>query len=70
VRGVRWAAHRGVSGGVAAGRHGGAVAVGETRWRGVPARERRREEHGEVWSALGVLGVAFIGLGAPEGWPE
>jgi hypothetical protein len=24
-------------------------------------RERRREECGEVWSASGVLGVAFIG---------
>jgi hypothetical protein len=40
VRGVRWAAHRGMS---------------------VPARERRREERGEVWSAPGVLEVAFIG---------
>jgi hypothetical protein len=43
----------------------------ETRWGGVPTRERRREGLGEVWGAPGVIGVAFIG---PEegvgGWPE
>jgi hypothetical protein len=37
------------------------VVVGEARWGGVPARERRREELGEVWNASGVIGVAFIG---------
>jgi hypothetical protein len=67
VRGVRWAAHRGASGGVAVGHRGGAVAVRKTRWWGVPARERRREGHGEVWSAPGVLGVAFIGPGEGAG---
>jgi hypothetical protein len=30
---------------------------------GVPVRERRREGLGEVWGALGVIGVAFIGSG-------
>jgi hypothetical protein len=30
-------------------------------------RERRRKERGEVWSAPGVLGVAFIGLGEGDG---
>jgi hypothetical protein len=48
---------------VATGRRGGAVVVGEARWGGVPARERRREELGEVWNAPGVVGVAFIGPG-------
>jgi hypothetical protein len=48
VRGVRWVAHRGASGGVAAGRRGEAVAVRKTRWLGVPAWERRREERDEV----------------------
>jgi hypothetical protein len=48
---------------VATGRHGGAVVVGEARWGGVSVRERRREELGEMWNALGVIGVAFIGPG-------
>jgi hypothetical protein len=48
---------------VATGRRGGAVVVGEARWGGVPARERRTEELGEVWNALGVIGVTFIGPG-------
>jgi hypothetical protein len=30
-------------------------------------RERRREECGDVWSAPGVLGVAFIGPGEGVG---
>jgi hypothetical protein len=34
-------------GGVVAGRHGGAVVVGELGGEGAPARERRREELGE-----------------------
>jgi hypothetical protein len=32
AQGVRWVAHWGTSGGVAAGRRGGAVAVGKIRW--------------------------------------
>jgi hypothetical protein len=48
---------------VATGGHGGAVVVGEARWGGVSARERRREELGEVWNAPGVVRVAFIGPG-------
>jgi hypothetical protein len=56
VRGVWWAAHRGASGGVAAGHRGGAVAVRKIRWLGIPARERRREKRGEVWSAPRFLG--------------
>jgi hypothetical protein len=56
---------------VTTGRCGGVVVVEEARWGGVPARERRREELGEVWSALGVLGVAFIRPGEDAGgWPE
>jgi hypothetical protein len=35
----------------------------ETRWGGFLTRERRGEGHGEVWSAPGVIGVAFIGSG-------
>jgi hypothetical protein len=35
----------------------------ETRCRGFLARERRGEGRGEVWSAPGVIGVAFIGPG-------
>jgi hypothetical protein len=48
---------------VATRRWGGAVVAGDARWGGVPARERRREELGEVWNAQGVVRVAFIGLG-------
>jgi hypothetical protein len=33
------------------GRRGGAKKSRETRWGGVPTRERRREGLGEVWSA-------------------
>jgi hypothetical protein len=39
----------------------------EARWGGVPARERRREGLGEVWSVPGVVGVAFIGTGEGTG---
>jgi hypothetical protein len=35
----------------------------ETQWGGFSARERRGEGRGEVWGALGVIGVAFIGPG-------
>jgi hypothetical protein len=35
----------------------------ETRWGGFLVRERRGEGRGEVWSAPGVVGVAFIGPG-------
>jgi hypothetical protein len=35
-------------------------------WGGVPARERRREELGEGWDALGVLRGFYRGRGAPE----
>jgi hypothetical protein len=45
---------------VATERRGGAVVVKEARWGGVPMRERRREELGEVWNAPGVVGVDFI----------
>jgi hypothetical protein len=45
---------------VATERRSGAVVVGEARWGGVLARERRREELSEVWNAPGVIGVAFI----------
>jgi hypothetical protein len=44
-------------------RRGGIVVVGEAWWGGVPARERRREELGEVWNAPRVIRVPFIGLG-------
>jgi hypothetical protein len=46
---------------MATGRHGGAKKSWEARWGGVPAWERRREGLSEVWGALGVVGVAFIG---------
>jgi hypothetical protein len=43
----------------------------EARWGGVSARERRREGLGEVRSAPGVVGVAFIGPGeGAGGWSE
>jgi hypothetical protein len=45
-----------VSGGEAAGRHGGAVVVGGARWGGASVRERRR---GELVRGLG--GVGFSG---------
>jgi hypothetical protein len=48
-------------------RRGGAVVVGEARWGGVPVRERRRDELGEMWNAPGVVGVAFIGPGRGAG---
>jgi hypothetical protein len=35
----------------------------ETRWGGFLAWERRGEGRGEMWSAPGVIGVAFIGPG-------
>jgi hypothetical protein len=47
TRGIRWAAHEGASGGVAAGRRGGVVVVGELSGEGASAWERRREELGE-----------------------
>jgi hypothetical protein len=37
------------------------------RWPLTEAQERRREERGEVWSAPGVLWVAFIGPGVGAG---
>jgi hypothetical protein len=52
---------------VATGRRGGVKMSREARWVGVPARERRREGLGEVWSAPGVVGVAFIGSGEDTG---
>jgi hypothetical protein len=58
---------------VAIGRHDSAKKSREARWGGVSARERRRERLGEVWSAPGVIGVAFIGPGEGAegaGWPE
>jgi hypothetical protein len=48
-------------------RHNSAVVVGEARWGGVPVRERRREELGEMWNAPGVVRVAFIGPGRGAG---
>jgi hypothetical protein len=39
----------------------------ETRWGGFLVWERRREGHGEVWGAPGVVGVPFIGLGEGAG---
>jgi hypothetical protein len=36
------------------------VVVREARWGGGLARERRREELGEVWNAPRVVRVAFI----------
>jgi hypothetical protein len=61
ARGARLGPHRSSGSDVATGRHGGVVVIGEARWGGVPMRERRREELGEVWNAPGVIGVAFIG---------
>jgi hypothetical protein len=52
---------------VATGKLGGAKKPREARWGGVPARERRREGLGEVWSVPGVIGVAFIGPGRAPG---
>jgi hypothetical protein len=63
MRGVRWVAHRGTGGSVAAGRCGGGWGA---RWGGVPARERRREELGEGWDAPRVLRGFYRGWGAPE----
>jgi hypothetical protein len=58
-------AHRGASSGVAAGRRGGAVVVGELSGEGAPARETRREELGEV---LRGFSGTFIGAGGgPRG---
>jgi hypothetical protein len=48
ARGARLGPHRSSGGGMATGRCGGAMVVGEARWGGVPAHERRREELGEV----------------------
>jgi hypothetical protein len=45
--GVQWVAHRGASGGVAAGRRGGSVVVGKLGGGGVSAREKRWEKLGE-----------------------
>jgi hypothetical protein len=52
---------------VVTGQRGSMKKSREARWGGVPARERRREGLGEVWSALGVVGVAFIGTGEGAG---
>jgi hypothetical protein len=43
MQGIRWVAHRGAGGGVAAGRRGGEVVVVELGGEGAPSRERRRE---------------------------
>jgi hypothetical protein len=48
---------------VATGRRGGVKKSSDAWWGGVPARERRREGLGEVWSVLGFVWVAFIGSG-------
>jgi hypothetical protein len=64
VWGVRWAAHRGTSGGVVAGRRGDGRKNSVVRRSGAG---RRRDQRGEVWSAPGVLGVAFIGPGEGTG---
>jgi hypothetical protein len=52
---------------VATGRRGGVKKSWGARWGGVPAWERRREGLGGVWSAPGVIGGAFIGLGEGAG---
>jgi hypothetical protein len=52
---------------VATGRRGSVKKSREAQWGGVPAWERRREGLGEVWSILGVIGVAFIGPGEGAG---
>jgi hypothetical protein len=52
---------------VVIGRRGSTVVVREAQWGGVLAWERRREGLGEVWSAPGVVGVAFIGPGEGTG---
>jgi hypothetical protein len=49
------------------GNGGGVKRSRETRWGGVSAREKRREELGEVWGASGIVGVAFIGPGEGAG---
>jgi hypothetical protein len=62
--------HRRSGGGVVTGRRGGVKKSRESWWGGVPTRERRREGLDEVWSAPGVIGVAFIGPGeGAGGWP-
>jgi hypothetical protein len=63
ARGARLGPHQSSGGGVVTGRCGGAVVVGEARWGGVLAWERRREELGEMWNAPGVVGVAFYRAG-------
>jgi hypothetical protein len=63
ARGARLRPHQSLGVGVATGQCGGVVVVGEARWGGVPARERRREELCEMWNAPGVVRVAFIGPG-------
>jgi hypothetical protein len=63
ARGAWLGPHRSVGCSVVTGRRGGAVVVGEARWGGVPVCERRRVELGQVWNALGVVEVAFIGPG-------
>jgi hypothetical protein len=52
---------------VVAGHHSGTVVVGGTWWGGVLARERRREELGEGWDALGVLRGSYRGWGRRKG---
>jgi hypothetical protein len=52
---------------VVTGRRDGVKKSQEARWGGVPAWERRREELGEVRSAPGVVGMAFIGPGEGVG---
>jgi hypothetical protein len=67
ARGARLGPHRSLGGSVATGRQRWREEVTGTRSRGVPAWERRREGLGEVWGALGVVGVAFIGPGEGVG---
>jgi hypothetical protein len=65
--GARLRPHRSSGGGVVTGRRSGDNRSWEARWGGVPVQERRREGLGEVWGALGVIGVAFIGPGEGTG---
>jgi hypothetical protein len=67
ARGAWLGPHRSSGGGVATERRRWREEVTGTQWRGVPARERRREGLGEVCGASGVVGVAFIGPGEGAG---
>jgi hypothetical protein len=67
ARGARLGLHRSSGGGVATRRRRWCEEVTGTRWGGVPVRERRREGLGDVWGALGVVVVAFLGPGEGAG---